>query len=271
MEHRRSVILDIVNEFRPMTVRQVFYQATVRGVIEKTESGYDKVNTDLCVMRRSGELPYEHLVDNTRWVIKPFTFGSPAEALLYAAESYRKDLWQGAKCRVQVWIEKDALTGVVRSVTGERDVPLRAARGYASMTFLHDAAMDIASLDVPCHIYHFGDYDPSGVNAATCIEADLRSMAPHAEIFFERVAVTPDQIRRWRLPTRPTKATDSRAAAFGSSRSVELDAIPPNILRDLVSDVIERHLPPGRLKRLKRQERVEQDRIADLVNEIGET
>ena len=107
------------------------------------------------------------------------------------------------------------------------DVPLMVARGYASLSFLHSAAEYIGDLDVPAYIYHFGDFDPSGVNAGEKIEQTLREMAPDAEIHFERIAVTPDQIAQWDLPTRPTKTTDSRSKGFGDI-SVELDAIPPD-------------------------------------------
>jgi len=62
------------------------------------------------------------------------------------------------------------------------------ARGYASLSFLHNAAEYINELDVPAYIYHLGDFDPSGVNAGEKIEETLREMAPNAEIYFERIA-----------------------------------------------------------------------------------
>jgi hypothetical protein len=105
-----------------------------------------------------------------------------------------------------------------------------AVRGYASLSFLHGAAEYINQLDVPVYLYHLGDFDPSGVNAGEKIEEPLRELAPHAEIHFERIAVTPWQINEWRLPTRPTKASDSRSRGFGDI-SVELDAIEPTGLR----------------------------------------
>ena len=108
------------------------------------------------------------------------------------------------------------------------DVPLMVARGYASLSFLHSAAEAINELYVPAYIYHLGDFDPSGVNAGEKIEETLRELAPDAEIIFERIAVTPEQIEEWSLPTRPTKASDSRAKTFGSAISVELDAIAPD-------------------------------------------
>jgi hypothetical protein len=108
------------------------------------------------------------------------------------------------------------------------------------------------------HFYHFGDFYPSGVNAGEKIEKTLRETAPDADIYFERVAVTDAQINDWNLPTRPTKATDTRAKNFGSM-SVELDSIKPDLLRGLVEQSIERHLPADQFKILKIAEASERD------------
>ena len=93
---RRNTLFSIIEAMRPMTVRQVFYQATVHGIVEKTEAGYSKVQTDLVAMRRAGQLPYAWLADNTRWQRKPITFGSIQEALQDTARFYRKSLWRNA-------------------------------------------------------------------------------------------------------------------------------------------------------------------------------
>jgi hypothetical protein len=89
-------------------------------------------------------------------------------------------------------------------------------------------------------------------------------MAPHAEIHFERVGVTPEQIKEWGLPTRPTKTSDSRSKGFGDI-SVELDAIPPEELRELVRMVIEQHLPKRQFDILKAAEASERDIIKHLT------
>ena len=268
VEARRAALYGIVRAMKPMTVRQVFYQATVAGIIEKSEAGYNKVQTDLVQMRKAGELSYSWLADNTRWQRKPRTFDSVEQALQETATLYRKALWRDAGCYVEVWCEKDALAGVIYPVTDVYDVPLMVARGYASLSFLHSAAEYIGTLDVPAFIYHFGDYDPSGVNAAEKIEEMLRELAPDAEIHFERVAVTPEQITQWDLPTRLTKASDSRSRNFGDI-SVELDAIPPDQLRELVRSVIELHLPERQFEILKAAEASEREIIMRLVNSMG--
>jgi hypothetical protein len=261
---RRAELFRIAARSRPATVRQIFYLASVAGLVPKTENGYDMVQSDLTQMRRVRALPYDWLADSTRWQRKPDTFRSVQAALEETARLYRKALWADANAYVEVWLEKDALAGVVYPVTSEFDVPLMVARGYASLSFLHLAAEHIGRLSVPAHIYHLGDFDPSGQDAARSIEQNLREMAPKAEIHFERLAVTPEQIRDWRLPTRPTKQSDSRSRGFGDI-SVELDAIPPGDLRGLVQRAIEQHLPPDKYAVLKVAEESEQRLIKCLV------
>jgi hypothetical protein len=268
VEARRETLLDIIGEMQPMTVRQVFYQATVRGLVEKAESGYAKVQTDLTILRRAGELPYHWLADNTRWQRKPRTFDSVGEALQNTARFYRKSLWTDADSYVEIWLEKDALAGVIYPVTSMYDAPLMVARGYASLSFLHSAAEYIDTFDVTAHIYHLGDFDPSGVNAGEKIEETLCELAPSADIVFERIAVTEEQIAEWNLPTRPTKTSDSRSKNFGNI-SVELDAIAPDQLRDLVQETIEAHLPAEQFEVLKAAEESEREIISRLVRKVA--
>jgi hypothetical protein len=264
VEHRRRRLHDIVHAMQPMTVRQVFYQATVRGIVDKSEAGYTKVQTDLVYMRRVGAVPYSWLADNTRWQRKPKTFSGIEDALDQTARFYRKALWDDVDAYAEVWLEKDALAGVVLPVTAKYDVPLMVARGYASLSFLHSAAEYINELEVPVYIYHLGDFDPSGVNAGEKIEETLREMAPDADVTFERLAVTPKQISTWSLPTRPTKTADTRSKGFGEI-SVELDSIEPDLLRALVQDAIEQHLPPDQYEVLQAAEASEREALQLLV------
>src|ERR1043166_2854086 len=196
MEKRHEDLFDIVVEMEPMTVRQVFYQATTRGIVEKSENGYFKVMRALVKMRRSGRLPFAWIVDNSREIHQLRTFASIGAALQDAVDCYRMDYWTNANERVQIWLEKDALASVVEPVVQEYDVPLVVARGFSSWSQLHEAAIEyIEAFDGPTYIYQFGDYDPSGETAAKTIESSLRELAPRSEIHFERIAVTPEQIK----------------------------------------------------------------------------
>ena len=266
MAERREGLEAIISGMHPMTVRQVFYQATVQGLIEKTEAGYDRVQTLLADMRRDGDLPYHWIVDLTRRRQAKQTYSSIADALGDAADTYQKSLWEDAAEYVEIWLEKDALVGVVLPVTYKYDVSLMVARGYASLSFLSEAADVLSDKDRPIKIYHLGDFDPSGVNAGEKIEETLNDLAPGADIHFERIAVTPEQVSDWELPTRPTKRSDSRARGFGNI-SVELDAIDPNRLRALVEEAITRHLSQSDYRALMARQSAERNAIASFVEQ----
>ncbi len=264
MAGRQRLLVGIVSEMQPMTVRQVFYQATVRGLVEKDEAGYDRVQRDLVHLRRTGQIPFDWIADNTRLQRKPRSYDCPLQALEETARFYRKSLWSTSSVYVEVWIEKDALSGVVYPVTSMFDVPLMVARGYSSLSFLHSSAQFIRTLKVPAVVYHLGDFDPSGVDAANKIHQTIREYAPGAELHFESIAVTPRQIQEWNLPKRETKRSDSRSKGF-AAHSVELDSINPQILRDLVQTAILRHLPREELAVLQEAERSERKLINNLA------
>jgi hypothetical protein len=262
MEARAEALIGIVGRSKPCTVRQAFYQATVRGLVEKTEAGYAKVQRQLVDLRRAGRVPYTSIADNTRWQRKPITYDSVAEAVDRTAADYRRAVWSGVDDHVEVWLEKDALAGVLMPVTSRYDVPLMVSRGYASLSYLHEAAAYMRALGKRVVILHFGDHDPSGRDAADKIEGTLREFAPEVEIEFVRVAVTPEQIARWRLPGRPTKGTDSRSKGWTGGDSVELDAIEANALRALCETRLEALVPPGWLEAIRAAEASERELLA---------
>jgi len=246
-------ILHIFRETLPqMTVRQIYYALTVRNAVDKTQKGYRQTCAILKNMRLEGSIPYGWIADNTRWMVKPKTYAGLESALELMQENYRRDLWLRQPENVEIWVEKDALAGVISPITRRYDVPLYVARGYGSITFIHDAAESIKQSGKLTYIYHFGDFDPSGVDAANKIEAGLREHG--ADIFFKRAAITPSQIINYKLPTRETKKKDPRAAKWGDVPSVELDALPADILRKLVTDCIERHVDHDALEWTRRIE-----------------
>jgi hypothetical protein len=151
-----------------MTVRQIFYRAVSSGIVTKSEADYKNVvGRLLLLMRRRGDLPYSWVADNTRWMRKPASFDSVQDALAQTARTYRRNLWADQGALVEVWCEKDALAGVLYAVTADYDVPLMVSRGFASASFLFEAAEAIKEAARPAFIYYFGDHDPSGVSRVT--------------------------------------------------------------------------------------------------------
>lgn len=247
----RKAIIGVVAAQHPMNVRSVFYQLSNLKLISKTEAECSQtVGRLLIELRLDGTIPFSHIADNTRWVRKPTTYDSYSEALEDTAKFYRQSVWTNQKDYVEVWLEKEGLASVLFPVTSLYDVPLMATKGYSSISFLHSAAETITAQRKPAFLYYLGDWDPSGLDITKNVERRLREFAPQAEIHFERIAVTKRQIEEWELPTRPTKASDSRARGF-QGNSVEVDAIPPTRLRELVQGAIEQHINADQLAMIK--------------------
>jgi hypothetical protein len=261
----RQTIYDILEADNPATVRQVYYRLVSQGQIAKTEAEYRSTVRLLTSMRLADQIPFNWIADNTRWMRKPRTFPSAEAAIQRTAEAYRRSIWDEQDVYVEIWLEKDALAGVVWEVTSQWDVPLMVTRGYCSLSFLHQAAQAIAAKAKPSCLYYLGDFDPSGLDISRSVEGRLREFAPDAVIHFERVAVTQEQIQDLHLPTRPTKASDTRSKRFAAD-SVEVDAIPPTRLRNLVRGCIEQHIDRARLERLKLVERRERALLQDIAS-----
>ncbi len=229
----KQSIYNLCARYKPMTVRQLFYQLTTIAAIDKTEQEYKGTVCRLTKeMRLNGELPWDWLADNTRWMHKPDTYGGISDLLEQSQWAYRRALWDPTTnldyC--EVWIEKDALTGVFYDVTKEYDVPLMPCKGYPSLSFIRQAARTltreinsrylqaakgvITDANAPsANVYYFGDFDPSGVDISRSTEARLREFILELSggndflqryFHFHRVAVNHDQIEAMGLPTRPT-------------------------------------------------------------------
>jgi hypothetical protein len=236
---RRRWVARTTQRLAPASVRQIAYQGEVAGLIPKTENGFRRIQHDLLILRQQGVIDYDWISDNTRWMRKSISYKGIGHFIKLSIDTYRRDLWQDAESYIEIWIEKDALAGTVMEVTDPYDVPLMVARGFSSETYLYEAAMAIIANGKPAYIYAFFDHDPSGKHSAKHIERKLREFAAGCEIHFELMAVTPQQIEEWKLPTRETK----RVTAEGKKNqhannfvgdSCELDAIPPDKLRALV-------------------------------------
>jgi len=269
MDDIRDAICKVLAADHPMTVRQTFYQLTPRGVIEKTEAEYKKTVVRLLTeMRRRHIIPFHWIADNTRWMRKPDTYDSMEQMLQVSQRTYRRSIWNDQPFYVEVWLEKDALAGLLYPETQKWDVPLMVIRGYSSVTFLHSAAEAIEAQGKPAFIYYVGDHDPSGRDITRAVEAGLKEFAPRSQIYVTRIAVTEEQIEFWKLPTRPTKSSDSRSRSF-TGDSVEVDSIPPAMLRLLVQDAIEVHIDKAARERTLMIEQKERETMRRLFEGVG--
>lgn len=246
-----AAILEVARAEAPVSIRGVYYRVVSLGMtndegrylVPKDESGYSVVQRQILKLRRAESLPYDWIVDGTRFVTIPTMWESLGQFMRASAEHFRRDLWADQDYRAEVWVEKDAMKGVLWPVTSSLGVPMYVARGYASETFLYEAAQSMAEVNKPTVVYQLGDRDLDGVMGWEHTQRKLSEFAEDMgmdrdDLMFERLAVTPTQIEEFSLITRPTKVKGKSAAAkrkaeeFGPS--VEVDAIPSTEIRALL-------------------------------------
>jgi hypothetical protein len=149
-------IYEVANREKPCSVRAIFYRVSAVGLVPKTDkaengvpSGYGMVQRRVLAMRRKKTLPYSWIVDGSRYMLKPTSYEGLDDCLRITAETYRRQLWANQGKHVEIWVEKDAMRGVLYPVTSEFDVPLMIARGFAGESFLWRTAEDLNEYDVP--------------------------------------------------------------------------------------------------------------------------
>ena len=236
MEERAEFLIDYASEHGPVTVRGLYYQAEVASLpgISKDDKDYAKVQRQVLKLRREGRLSYSDIADATRWMRKPTTHDSVEEALKATARLYRKNLWLNADDYVEIWVEKDALAGVIYPITSLYDVPLMVTRGFSSETFAYEAVAAREGDHRTYYVYYLGDFDRAGQDAATSLREKLERFAGEEgiDLVFKQIAVTERQIADWDLPTREPKRKSAADKKWPHDFACELDAISPDQLRD---------------------------------------
>lgn len=270
MEERARFLIDYAEQHGPVTVRQLFYAATVAAVpgIEKSEGGYAKVQVQVLDLRRAGRLPYHMVSDSTRYMRKPPSFDGWEEALDNTAQVYRKSLWSNSDEVVEIWLEKSALAGVVYPVTSEFDVPLMPTGGYSSETFAYGAVSNLRGSGKTLVIYALYDFDRSGQDAALSLREKVERFGRDyaVPVRFKQLGLSHEQVMALALPTRPAKRTSVADQRWPHDFAAELDAIPPDTIRRLVREAIEGHLPQWELEYLREIEAEERQMLMRIVS-----
>jgi len=272
---------EIIREYQDqgydLTLRQLYYQFVARDVIPNSQKSYKRLGSIVNDARLAGMLPWDAIVDRTRQVQMNSHWNTPGDIISSAAESFQIDLRADQPNYVEVWVEKEALAGIVGGAGEELDVPYFSCRGYVSASAMWRASHRFLRAQRDgreLHILHLGDHDPSGIDMTRDIRDRLRIFNAHVNV--QRIALNMDQVQQYGPPPNPAKLTDSRAsdyiAQYGYD-SWELDALDPSILDDLIHDHVDEltdamrlHAAQARQRRYKNLLRQASDRWDEVVD-----
>ena len=271
IEALKEAMLTIAAEHEPLTIRNLFYLMVSQDLIEKTENEYKNVTMRLAgELRDSGEMPFEWIVDNTRWMRKRTTYDGLDDMFEQTIRLYRRELWTEQPYYFEVWCESDSIAGLLYEVTDPWTIPLMVCRGFASKTFLREPMIEYQHIQKPIKLLYFGDYDPSGMAMDKQIKQAINQYANGSNVAFIRCAVTELWIDDLNLPTRPVKKTDSRSKTWKGG-TVEIEAIPPKELTSFLNDLIERVIDQEALKQVKLAEEAERKTLMDFRRTFKES
>lgn len=272
IEKVNEIIKEYQSQGFDLTLRQIYYQMVARDIFpeerrwtwdmskkkwrkdvngtKNADPNYKWLGAIINNARLAGMLDWDAIVDRTRIVHTNSHWTTPKSILKSAAYSYLEDRWEHQIWRPEVWIEKDALLGVIAAVCEEYDVPYFSCRGYTSQSAMwqagHGRLRNNRQNGQTTMIIHLADHDPSGIDMTRDIDNRLEMFAGWEKQDIRRIALNMDQISKFSPPPSPTKITDSRAKAYileYGNDSWELDALEPSILVDLIrnqiTDIIE--------------------------------
>lgn len=224
--------------------------------------------------RMAGKVDWNHLVDRTRELKTSSHWESPQQIMRAVAAQYSVDKWEGQPYRPEVWIEKDALSGVFKQICEELDVPYFACKGYTSLSEMWRAARRLRGYEqngqTPI-IFHFGDHDPSGIDMTRNIQDRLETFMGGLEV--RRLALNMDQIQYYDPPPNPAKITDPRAKSYIENygdESWELDALEPSVLSSLVEEAVYEIVDEELRDKALKKEDLERRKLAALSNHFDE-
>lgn len=265
-----------------LTVRQIYYQLVSKHFIQNVRSQYQRVSKILVNARHNGDVDWDAIEDRTRQSEGGDNEEETPEEHFESAVKYLKNCWKYFKLPkwknqtkyIEVWFEKQALQGIFSEETEKFNVVQLACKGYSSHTMGYMLQQRVESIMrqrpeiEEIHVVYFGDYDPSGLD----IYRFIKDMCDRfgLKINFERIGITKEQIRKYNIPPMFAKSSDSRYNKFVAQHGtdvVELDALDPNVLKELIRRSILKHFNKDILEDVKQEEQEGRDKIQDMIKE----
>lgn len=269
-----------------MTLRQLYYRFVAKDLLENKQSQYQYLSKAMKEARIDGRIPWSWIEDRTRStdagdhnngkVVDPIDrFEGNYDWFKETPERYHRPRWEGQDKYVEVWVEKEALAGVFADVCEDLGVISFPNRGYTSITLLKQAAGRFAERGIgkgkEPYILYFGDFDPSGQDIERNIRDKLKDTFD-TPVEVERKALTKDQINKFQLPPQPAKSTDARYESFVEEHgdmAVELDALPPQELKDLIRDSVEDYFDQDYYEQeIEPKQEDDRDKIREEINNV---
>lgn len=266
-----EIVADYASQGLKLTARQLYYQFVSRNIIANTEENYKSLTGLLANARYAGHVDWDAIEDRGRVAAIPLEFDNIKHRVTSALRNYRLKRWADQPNYVELWVEKQALAGVLEPLADEFHVTLMVNKGYSSASAMFDSAQRFKARNgKELALFYLGDMDPSGEDMVRDIESRLIEFEV-TNLRVEKVALTMDQVREHNPPPNPAKKTDSRFKNYEEkhgNQSWEVDALPPAVLQQLIRDALESALDRDLWEDVLAKEETDKDRLRKAAEDI---
>lgn len=270
----QDIVEDYSKQGLRLTARQLYYQFVARDLIPNTQRSYKNLTGLLADARYAGLVAWDAIEDRGREPVIWSQYASIKDMINRQIRNFRLPRWKGQENYVELWVEKQALAGVLEPIAAEYHATLMVNKGYSSASAMYESALRFATRENSGQqpiLFYLGDHDPSGEDMVRDIRDRLIEFGVES-IKVLKLALTMAQIEEYEPPPNPAKTTDSRAAAYiekhGES-SWEVDALPPDVLNQIIRDAFEREVNKDALKIVLAAEKQQKDQLTKALKSFN--
>ena len=203
-------IMKELHKYKPLSIRQIFYQMVSKKRIKNTHNEYAALDTLITNARYEKYIDWKDIKDSSREFYDCQGYDNVTEYAEYEVQNlfddYYRNLMQTQDKYVEIWLEKDALSEIFKRVASKYTIPIMICRGFISTTFIMDFAERRMPKDKKTVILYFSDFDPSGVYMS---EIDIpnrlynRLKISRDRVKIKRIALNKSQTDKYHLEKDP--------------------------------------------------------------------
>ena len=261
-------VLEKWKKWRPMTLRQIYYQLVPLNLFEHNLWSYQALSRKLVEAREKGIIPWEWIEDRLRRPRHVAQWDGLEDFAEKVVGSYKRDVWEGQELYFEFWLEKDALSGIFETLLRPYGITLNVGRGFDSSSSVRETARRFGSGE-DVRLFIFGDHDPSGEDIIRSLRERLAEFNCNPEKV--KLAILKEDIERYNLPPALAKRTDSRTRRFVErfgDECVELDALSPDVLEARILGAVTSSLNMEAFNRVRQLEAREREKLAKVLTPL---
>ena len=276
------------------SIREIFY-GFVGEELPNTKGAYKYFDARLVDARLSGLIPFglfrldeerEPAGGDSIFLTPDEKFRNALDRLRRIPSEYGLPRWEGQPYQVIIVVEKTGERDPIWSATRDLSVPVMPGRGYAAWESLASLAEDLKEYhgadEKKIAAIYIGDFDPTGEDIPRFVKAALEHFFPRRVEYFEKLAITREQVKRFRLPYRPEdeeeikklkkdpRFKNKKRWPYGLYR-VEVEALlkrQPEYVKSLVRSAVERFFDVKIHERNKPQEEKLRAELAEKIEKL---